>query len=305
MGTPQKRCTGLEPMRTAVVHPCDVPALQGAVVAARAHLIIPVLVGNAQKIGNLARSAELDVSAYEIVDAEHSHAAATKAVELARTGSVEALMKGSLHSDELLHEITRPDSGIRTDRRISHAFVVEVPGYEHPLVISDAVVNIAPDLAEKRDIVQNAIDFAHAVGIDEIRVALLASAEDVNARIPSTIDAAALCKMAERSQISGGILDGPLALDDALSVGAAREKNIRSLVAGRANVLVVPEIDSGNVLVKALALLAKATIAGVVLGARVPIALVSRADSIESRVASAAAALLVCRSKSMLHACVS
>lgn len=287
------RCEGLEPVRTAVVHPCDVLALQGALTAARERIIVPVLVGSEKKIRAVARYAALDVSGCEIVDAPHSHAAAAVAVDLARTGEVDALMKGSLHSDELLHEVTRPASGLHTERRISHVFFVDVPSYSQALLISDAVVNIAPTLDEKRDIVRNAIDLARAVGIGDVRVALLAPVEEVTVKIPSTLDAAALCKMADRGQISGATLDGPLALDDALSLSAAQEKGIHSSVAGRANVLIVPEIDSGNVLVKALALLAHASLAGVVLGARVPIALASRADSVESRVASAAVALLL------------
>ncbi|HUY40899.1 MAG TPA: bifunctional enoyl-CoA hydratase/phosphate acetyltransferase [Candidatus Dormibacteraeota bacterium] len=290
-----RRCEGLPPARTAVVHPCDVLALEGAVSAARAGLIVPVLVGNEEKIRAVARDASLDVSTYEIVSAAHSHAAAAIAVQMARAGNVEALMKGSLHSDELLHEVTQPLSGLHTERRMSHAFLVDVAAYPQPLVISDAVVNIAPTLDEKRDIVRNAVDLAHAVGIADVRVALLAAVETVSSKIQSTLDAAALCKMAERGQIPEGLLDGPLALDDALSPAAAMEKKIHSLVAGRANVLIVPDIDSGNVLVKALSLLAHAALAGVVLGARVPIALASRADNVATRVASAAVALLLAR----------
>jgi phosphate acetyltransferase len=290
-----RRCEGLPPARTAVVHPCDVLALEGTVSAARAGLIVPVLVGNEEKIRAVARDASLDISTYEIVSAAHSHAAAAIAVQMARAGNVEALMKGSLHSDELLHEVAQPLSGLHTERRMSHAFLVDVAAYAQPLVISDAVVNIAPTLDEKRDIVCNAVDLAHAVGIADVRVALLAAVETVSSKIPSTLDAAALCKMAERGQIPQGLLDGPLALDDALSPAAAMEKNIHSLVAGRANVLIVPDIDAGNVLVKALSLLAHAALAGVVLGARVPIALASRADNVATRVASAAVALLLAR----------
>ncbi len=290
-----RRCDGLSPARTAVVHPCDELALEGAVAAARAGIIVPVLVGNEQKIRDVAREASLDISAYEIVSAAHSHAAAATAVQMARAGSVEALMKGSLHSDELLHEVTQPSSGLHTERRVSHAFLVDASGYPQPLVISDAVVNISPTLEEKRDIVCNAVDLAHAVGIADVRVALLAAVETVSSKIPSTIDAAALCKMAERGQIPEGLVDGPLALDDALSPAAAMEKKIHSPVAGRANVLIVPDIDAGNVLVKALSVLAHAALAGVVLGARVPIALASRADSVAVRIASAAVELLLVR----------
>ncbi len=290
-----RQCAGLPAARTAVVHPCDALALEGAVAAARAGVIVPVLVGNEQKIRAVGREASLDISGYEIVSAAHSHAAAATAVQMARAGNVEALMKGSLHSDELLHEVMQPSSGLHTERRMSHAFLVDVSAYPQRLLISDAVVNIAPTLDEKRDIVRNAVDLAHAVGIADARVALLAAVETVSCKIPSTIDAAALCKMAERGQIPEGLLDGPLALDDALSPAAAMEKNIHSLVAGRANVLIVPDIDSGNVLVKALSLLAHAALAGVVLGARVPIALASRADSVATRVASAAVALLLAR----------
>lgn len=295
MDSLRERCRGLVPIRTAVVHPCDEPALRGALAAEAAGFIVPVLVGNEERIRAIAHDARIDLGATEIVDAPHSHAAAAQAVALARDGRVEALMKGSLHSDELLHEVTQPSSGLHTERRMSHAFVVEVEAYPEPIIVSDAVVNVAPSIDERRDIVRNAIDLARAIGTTDVRVALLSAVETVTEKIPSTVEAAALSKMAERSQISGGLLDGPLALDDALSPAAAQEKQIHSLVAGRANVLIVPDIDCGNMLVKALALLAHASLAGVVLGARVPIALASRADSIATRVDSAAAALLVAR----------
>jgi phosphate acetyltransferase len=288
-----ERCRGLLPMRTAVVHPCDRLALESAVAAARAGLIAPVLVGNATKIQTLARTASLDVRSFEIVDAEHSHDAAAKAAQLARSGSVQALMKGSLHSDEFLHEITRPDSGLHTQRRISHAYVVDVPGFAHPLILSDAAVNVDPNLDDKRDIAQNAIDLAHALAFDDVLVAVLSAAESVNGRIASTMDAAALSKMAQRGQIAGAIVDGPLALDDAIDEGAAVEKGIHSEVAGRANVLIVPNFEAGNILAKALILLAHASAAGIVLGARVPVILTSRADSVATHVASAAIARLL------------
>jgi phosphate acetyltransferase len=291
------RCKGLAPLRTAVVHPCDTLALQGALEAARRGLIVPVLVGNAEKIAAIARECSANLEGVEIVDAPHSHAAAQASVELAASGRVEALMKGSLHSDELLHAVTSPASGLHAERRMSHVFVADVPLYDRSLLVTDAVVNIAPSLDEKRDIVRNAIDVAGAIGINGVRVALLSAVETVTAKIPSTLDAAALCKMADRGQIQGAVLDGPLAIDDAISDEAAREKGIVSPVAGRANVLVVPEIDTGNVLVKALELLAGASLAGVVAGARVPIALASRADGVGARVLSAALALLVARAR--------
>jgi phosphate acetyltransferase len=290
-----ERCRGLSPLVTAVVHPCDVLALSGAVACANAGLIVPVLVGNKAKIDSLARSASLDIGAYEVVPAPHSHAAAAAGAELARTGRVEALMKGSLHSDELLHEVTRPDSGLHTERRISHAFVVDVPSYAEPLIITDAVVNVSPTLEQKRDIVQNAVELACALEIRDVRVAVLSAVETVNPAIPSTVDAAALSKMADRGQITGAIVDGPLALDDAVSVQAAVEKGLSSRVAGRANVLMVPDFESGNMLAKGLILLSGAAAAGIVLGARVPVILTGRADSAATRVASAAVALLLAR----------
>jgi len=281
-------------MRTAVVHPCDKIALESALAAGAAGIIVPVLVGNAKVVETLARAARLDLSGCEVVTASDSRDAAAKAVELARTGGVEALAKGSLHSDELLHAIAIPDSGLHTQRRLTHAYVTDLPGHPEPLLITDAVVNIAPSLEEKRDVVQNAIDLAHALGLDEVRVALLSAVETVTPRVPSTLDAAALCKMSDRKQIVGAVVDGPLALDDALSAQAAAEKGIVSPVAGRANVLVVPDFESGNMLAKALILLAGAQAAGVVLGASVPVALTSRADSIATHVASLAVARLLC-----------
>ncbi len=277
----------------AVVHPCDRISLEGTIAAADAKLIAPVLVGNAEKIRSIAHRESLDIDGYAIVTAAHSHDAAAKAVELARDHSVDAIMKGSLHSDELMHEVTTPSSGLHTQRRISHVFVVDVPTYAYPLLITDAVVNIVPTLDEKRDIIQNAIDLAAALEIAQPRVAILSAVETVTAKISATIDAAALCKMADRAQITGGILDGPLALDDAVSESAARDKQITSPVAGRANILVVPDLESGNMIAKALILLAGADAAGIVLGARVPIVLTSRADSVPTRVTSCAIAALL------------
>jgi phosphate acetyltransferase len=233
----------------------------------------------------------------EIVDVPHSHAAAERAVELARQGRAEALMKGSLHSDELLVEVVKRDTGLRTARRISQCFIMDVPDYAEPLIITDAAVNIAPTLEEKADIVRNAIDLAHSLGVPEVRVAILSAVETVNPNMPSTIEAAALCKMADRGQITGGTLDGPLALDNAISAEAARIKGIRSPVAGRANVLVAPDLEAGNMLAKSLSFLAKADAAGIVLGARVPIILTSRADSVTTRLASCAVAALFAKAR--------
>ncbi|MGZ3509108.1 MAG: bifunctional enoyl-CoA hydratase/phosphate acetyltransferase [Vulcanimicrobiaceae bacterium] len=295
-------CKGRDPLPTAVVHPCDGPALEGAIAAVRARLIVPILVGNEAKIREAASRAHIDLSGYEIVGAAHSHEAASKAVALVRAGRVQALMKGSLHSDELMHEVTAQESGLRTERRMSHVFAMDLPEYPHPLLVTDAVVNIYPTLEEKRDIVQNAIDLARTLGILTPKVALLSAVETINPKITSTIDAAALCKMADRGQITGGILDGPLALDDAISEDAAREKGIRSAVAGHANVLVMPDLESANMLAKELILLAHADAAGLVVGARVPVILTSRADSTRNRVASAAMALLYAASKQSYRA---
>jgi len=283
----------LPPVVTAVAHPCDASSLSGAVDAAKLGLIVPILVGPKAKIDAAAAAYGLDISAYERVDAPHSHAAAALAVELVRAGRAEALMKGSLHTDELMAAVVRPDTGLRTERRISHCFVMDVPAHDDALIISDAAVNISPTLADKMHIVQNAIDLAHALRFDEVRVAILSAMETVNPQVPSTIEAAALCKMAERGQITGGILDGPLALDNAISPEAARIKNIASQVAGRANVLIVPDLEAGNMLAKALSFLARADCAGIVLGARVPIILTSRADTVMARLASCAVAVFV------------
>ena len=282
----------VEPVPTAVAHPCDQSSLSGAVDAAKLGLIRPILVGPKAKIDALAKSLKLDIAGYELVDAPHSHAAAAKAVELVRTGKAEALMKGALHTDELMAEVVKRDTGLRTARRISHCFVMDVPSYPTALIISDAAVNISPSLKDKVDIVQNAIDLAHALRFKEVRVAILSAMETVNPKVASTIEAAALCKMADRGQITGGILDGPLAFDNAISPQAAQIKGIKSAVAGHAQILVVPDLEAGNMLAKNLTFLSKADAAGIVLGARVPIVLTSRADSVRSRMASCAVAVL-------------
>ena len=286
-------CKSLPPVRMAVVHPCSVEALEAALEARDNGLIVPVLVGPEARIRALAKDGALDLAGIEIVTTEHSHASAETAVALARSGHVAALMKGSLHTDELLHAVLEKQTGLRTERRLSHVFVMDVPTYPRPLMITDAAVNIYPTLAEKRDIVQNAIDLAHRIGIAEPRVAILSAVETVNPDIKSTIDAAALCKMAERGQIQGGKLDGPLALDNAVSPEAARIKGISSGVAGVADILVVPDLEAGNMLVKQLTFLADADSAGIVLGARVPIVLASRADSVRNRLASVALGVLL------------
>ena len=277
----------------AVAHPCDDVSLGSAVEAWRLHLIEPILVGPEARIRDVAARAGLDISAFEIVPAEHSHDSAAKAVELVTAGRVEALMKGSLHTDELMGAVVSRQAGIRTARRISHCFIMDVPRHPDALIITDAAVNIAPTLDDKVDIVQNAIDLAHAMGVAEVRVAILSAMETVNAKVPSTIEAAALCKMADRGQITGAVLDGPLALDNAISVEAAAIKRIVSPVAGRANILVVPDLEAGNMLAKSLSFLAHADAAGIVLGARVPIILTSRADSLLTRLASCAVAVMV------------
>jgi phosphate acetyltransferase len=277
---------------TIVVHPCEETALRGPIEAAQAGIIVPILVGPTAKIAAVAREHRLDIGRFEIVDVPHSDAAAAKAVELIHQSKGELLMKGSLHTDELMREVTSSKTGLRTARRISHVFILDVPTYSETLFITDAAINIFPDLDAKRDIVQNAIDLFTEVGLGTPRVAILSAVETVTAKIPSTIDAAALCKMAERGQITGGILDGPLAFDNAIDPEAAQIKGIKSAVAGRAQILVVPDLEAGNMLAKNLTFLAKADAAGIVLGARVPIILTSRADSVRSRMASCAAAVL-------------
>jgi phosphate acetyltransferase len=286
-------CRGLPPMPTAVVHPCDEAAIAGAISAAKLGLINPILIGPQARIHEVARKTGIDIAGYPIVDVPHSHAAADKAVELVLSGHAEAIMKGSLHTDELMAAVVRRDNGLRTSRRVSHCFVMDVPSHDDPLIISDAAVNIMPTLEDKVDIVQNAIDLAHALQFAEVRVAILSAMETVNPKVPSTVEAAALCKMADRKQITGAVLDGPLALDNAISLTAAEIKKIDSPVAGRANVLIVPDLEAGNMLAKSLSFLAGADAAGIVLGARVPIILTSRADSELTRLASCAVAVLV------------
>jgi phosphate acetyltransferase len=280
------------PLATAVAHPCDETSLRGALEAAEAGLISPILVGPKNKIEGVAQTLSLNLADAEIVDAPHSHAAAEKAVELVRTGKAELLMKGSLHTDELLAEVVKRETGIRTGRRISHVFVMDVPGHSHTLFITDAAVNIAPDLDAKRDIIQNAIDLFAGLGLGVPKVAILSAVETVTTSIPSTIEAAALCKMSDRGQITGGELDGPLAFDNAISPEAARIKGIKSPVAGQAQILVVPDLEAGNMLAKNLSFLSRADAAGIVLGARVPIILTSRADNVMTRMASCAVATL-------------
>ncbi|HVC18345.1 MAG TPA: bifunctional enoyl-CoA hydratase/phosphate acetyltransferase [Rhodanobacter sp.] len=280
---------------TAVAHPCDEVSLTAVIEAAKAGLIAPILVGPAAKINAAAKQAGLDISAFRLVDTPHSHAAAAQAVALVRGGQASLLMKGSLHTEELMHAVVAADTGLRTERRLSHVYLMDVPDYARPLLVTDAAINIAPSLADKRDIIQNAIDLARIMGISMPRVAVLSAVETVNPAIPSTVDAAALCKMAERGQITDGIVDGPLAFDNAISPDAAREKGIVSRVAGLADILVVPDLESGNMLAKQLTFLAGADAAGVVMGARVPIILTSRADSPRTHVASCAVAVLVAR----------
>ncbi|RBP05791.1 phosphate acetyltransferase [Roseiarcus fermentans] len=279
-------------IKVAVAHPCDDVSLRGAVEAAKLGLIEPILVAPPERLAAVAREARLDISPYEVVASAHSHDSAAKAVALVAAGRVEALMKGSLHTDELMGAVVAREGGIRTERRISHCFIMDVPTHADPLIITDAAVNIAPDLDAKVDIVQNAIDLAHAMGAPEVRVAILSAMETVTAKVPSTIDAAALCKMADRGQVTGAVLDGPLALDNAISPEAAAIKKIASPVAGRANILVVPDLEAGNMLAKSLSFLADADAAGIVLGARVPIILTSRADSLVTRLASCAVAVM-------------
>jgi phosphate acetyltransferase len=278
--------------KTVVVHPCDETSLRGPIEAAELGIIVPILVGPKAKIESNAAAHKIDISRYEIVDAAHSDDAAAKGVALIREGRGELLMKGSLHTDELMRAVTSGTTGLRTARRISHVFVMDVPTYSETLFITDAAINIFPDLDVKRDIIQNAIDLWTQVGLGTPRVAILSAVETVTSKIPSTIEAAALCKMADRGQITGGLLDGPLAFDNAVDPEAVKIKGIKSEVAGRAQILVVPDLEAGNMLAKNLSLLAKADSAGIVLGARVPIVLTSRADSVRSRLASCAVAVL-------------
>ena len=292
------RCKTLPPTSTAVAHPCDASSLKGAIEAAELGVIAPILVGPREKIATAAKESGVDISNREIVDAPHSHASAEAAVRLVREGKADLLMKGSLHTDELMGAVVARDTGLRTERRISHCFVMDVPTLEQAIIITDAAVNIFPTLEDKVHIIQNAIDLAHALGIAKPKVAILSAMETVNPKVQSTVEAGALCKMADRGQITGGVLDGPLALDNAINLTAAKIKKIESPVAGQADILVVPDLEAGNMLAKSLSFLADADSAGIVLGARVPIILTSRADSVMSRLASCAVAALVANYRS-------
>jgi len=290
-------CKDLQPMPTAVAHPCDKSSLAGALEAGRVGLIAPILVGPRARIEAVAKENGLDLDDVPIVEAEYSQASAAAAVALVREGKAEALMKGSLHTDELMGAVVKRETGLRTARRVSHCFVMDVPGHPDALIITDAAVNIAPTLEEKMDILQNAINLGHALKFPEVRVAVLSAMETVNPKVPSTLEAAALCKMVDRHQITGALVDGPLALDNAIDPAAAKIKNIDSPVAGRANVLMVPDLEAGNMLAKSLSFLAGADAAGIVLGAKVPIILTSRADSMVTRLASCAVATLVAKAR--------
>jgi phosphotransacetylase len=291
------RCRGLAPVPTAVAHPCSEAALAAAVEAAHLGLIEPILVGPEGKIREAAAAGDIDIADLRIVDRPHSHAAAGTAVELVRRGEAELLMKGSLHTDELMAAVVARDTGLRTARRISHVFIMDVPTYHKTLTVTDAAINISPTLEDKVDIVQNAIDLLRGLGLERPKVAILSAVETVNPKIPSTIDAAALCKMADRRQITGALLDGPLAFDNAISAEAAREKGIESAVAGDPDILLVPDLEAGNILAKQLTFLIGAEAAGIVLGARVPIILTSRADSVRARLASSAVAMLIAHAR--------
>ena len=291
------RCQSLEPIPTAVAHPCEETALAGALEAAAKKLITPILVGPVNKIKEVAKKGGIDLGKTEVVDAPHSHAAADKAVELVRQGRAELLMKGSLHTDELLGAVVARETGLRTARRISHVFIMDVPTYHKVLIVTDAAINIDPTLEDKVDICQNAIDLARSLGVEKPKVAILAAVETVNSKMRATIDAAALCKMAERGQITGGLLDGPLAFDNAISKEAAKVKGIQSEVAGDPDILLTPDLESGNILAKQLTFLANADSAGLVLGAKVPIILTSRADSVRSRIASCGIGMLAAHAR--------
>ena len=291
------RAAGQPPIPVAVAHPCDEAALAAVAEVAAVGLIVPILVGPEAKIRAAAKAAKLDIDRFRLVNTPHSHASAAQAVALVRAGEAEMLMKGSLHTDELMHEVVSAETGLRTERRLSHVYIMDVPAYPRPLLVTDAAINIAPTLEEKRDIVQNAIDLAQIMGVETPRVAILSAVETVNPTLRSTLDAAALCKMADRRQITGGLVDGPLAFDNAVSPEAARQKGIISPVAGHADILVVPDLEAGNMLAKQLSFLASADAAGVVVGARVPIILTSRADSERTRVASCAVAVLMARAR--------
>jgi phosphate acetyltransferase len=291
------KCSSLEPIPTAVAHPCDETSLSGAVEASRKGLIVPILVGPRSKIVSAADAAGIDLRNIQIIDVPHSHAAAAKSVELLREAKAELLMKGSLHTDELMAAVVSRDGGLRTARRISHAFVMDVPTYHKVLIVTDGAINIAPSLEDKVDICQNAIDLATSLGRQWPKVAILAAVETVTSKMPATIDAAALCKMAERGQITGGLLEGPLAFDNAISSGAARTKGILSDVAGDPDILLAPDLEAGNILAKQLTFLGNSDSAGLVLGARVPIILTSRADSVRSRIASCAVAMMAAHAR--------
>jgi len=291
------RCKSFAPVTTAVVHPCEQSALAGAAEAAAAGLITPIYVGPKARITDIADKAGIDLGNAEIIDAPHSHAAAQQAVALVREGRAELLMKGSLHTDELLGAVVARESGLRTERRISHAFLMDVPTYHKVLIVTDAAINIAPSLEDKVDICQNAVDLAVSLGLKQPKVAVVAAVETVTSKMPATIDAAALCKMAERGQIKGALLDGPLAFDNAISREAARTKGIESDVAGDPDILLAPDLEAGNILAKLLSFLARADSAGLVLGARVPIILTSRADSVRARIASCAVAMLAAHAR--------
>ena len=286
-----------EPVATAVAHPCEGSILQAVAEAARRRILTPVLVGPAAKIRAAAGESRVDIGAFKIVDAPHSHGAAAKAVELVRRGEAQILMKGSLHTDELMAAVVARETGLRTERRISHVFIMDVPTYHKALIVTDAAINIFPTLEDKMHIVQNAIDLAHALGLARPKVAILSAVETVTPKIPSTVEAAALCKMAERGQITGGLLDGPLAFDNAISKEAAQTKGIKSEVAGDPDILLVPDLEAGNMLAKQLTFLLKADAAGIVLGARVPIVLTSRADSLRTKLASCAVAALLAHAR--------
>jgi len=287
--------TQLAPVSTVVAHPCSDTSIQAVIEAARTGIIAPTLIGPAAKICSLLEALGQPLDSFPIIDEPHSHAAAARAVALVREGKAQLLMKGSLHTDELMQEVTAKDLGLRTERRISHVFILDVPTYHKPLYITDAAINIFPTLADKVDIVKNAIELAHALGVAQPKVAILSAVETVTPKIPSTIEAAALCKMAERGQITGAIIDGPLAFDNAISAEAARAKGFHSPVAGDPDILVVPDLEAGNMLAKQLTFLLKAECAGIVLGARVPIVLTSRADSVPNQVVSCAiGAMLAC-----------
>ncbi len=291
------RCAGQPAIPTAVAHPCDAASLGGALQAARLGLIEPLLVGPASRIREVADTHDLALGGAQIIDAPHSHAAAARAVQAVRAGEAELLMKGSLHTDELLHEVTSASSGLRTERRLSHVFAMDVPSYHKALFITDAAVNIFPSLNDKADICRNAIDLVRVLGIDRPKVAILSAVETVTDKIPSTIDAAALCMMSRRRQIEGGVLDGPLAFDNAISQAAAEAKGIASEVAGDPDILLVPDLEAGNMLAKQLTFLSGAEATGIVLGARVPIVLTSRADSVRARIASCALAVLLAHAR--------